>query len=351
MKRGAIVLAVLVAACKESPPAPAAMPSASASASASTATAGEGGAPDATAEVDASAEDAGDEEGGTSVTTKDGAPIPPHVKGAAWSIVRWDMSRGDIEDAFKKAGTAVEAKTDVKTGAERVTVKHGSWHGVVYFSAKKPTNIVVTGERLTKDAAAQVTAKMKERAGAPTSTTERLEVRWRKAGGAATTIVVANDGTVREEYVRDNGTGDVGFAKLKWGMAPADVQQDLTAAGYPSKVTKASGGLDPCSLPNAPPDCGKKKGPGESVTIAKGDLEGRASFGDKGLTQLEISAPSTDKGAARLAEIEKALGKPAYREKSTKTQHADDVAKIELEVKEKEPDGIFTVFETYRPKK
>ena len=350
MKRGAIVLAVLLAARKENPPAPPAMPSASASASAS-AVVPEAGAPDATAEVDASVDDAGEEESGTSVTTKDGAPIPPLAKGAAWSVVRWDMSRADIEDAFKKAGTAVDAKTDPKTGSERVTAKHGSWSGVVYFSAKKPTNIVVTGERLTKDAAAQVTAKMKERGGAPTSTTERLEVRWRKAGGAATTIVVANDGTVREEYVRDNGTGDVGFAKLKWGMAPADVVQALTAAGYPSKVTKASGGLDPCSLPNAPPDCAKKKGPAESVTIAKGDLEGRASFDQKGLTQLEISGPSTDKGAARLAEIEKSLGKPSSREKSTKTQHADDVAKIELEVKEKEPDGIFTVFETYRPKK
>jgi hypothetical protein len=245
----------------------------------------------------------------------------------------------------------VEGKVDPKTGVERVTAKHGSWSGVVYFSGKKPTSIVVTGERLTKDTAAQVTAKMKERGGAPAQTTERHEVRWRKAGAGTTTVVVANDGTVREEYVRDGGSGEVGFAKTKWGMTPADVQAALTATGHGAKITKQSGGIDACSLPNAPPDCEKTKGPPESVLIAKGDLEGKASFDSKGLTQIEVSAPSSDKGAARLSEMEKALGKPTSRERSTKTQHADDVAKIELEVKEKEPDGTFTVFESSRPKR
>lgn len=350
--RRALVVAILVTGCKGNAAAP--PPTASASSSASAVVEVEAGGPVATAERDAAtAHDgsAGEDEAGTAVTTKDGSPMPPLAKGAAWSIVRWDMSRADIEEAFKKAGVNVEAKNDAKTGAERLTVRHGSWNGVVYFTAKKPGNIVVTGERLTKEAAAQVSAKMKERGGAPTQTMERLEVRWRKAGAGVTTVVVANDGTVREEYVRDGGSGDVGFAKLTWGMPPAAVQQALTAAGYGAKVTKQGGGIDPCTLPNPPPDCDKKKGPPELVVITKGDVEGKASFDAKGLSQLELSGPSSDKGVARLGELEKSLGKPSSRERSTKTQHADDVAKIELEVKEKEPDGICTVFETYRPKK
>lgn len=144
--RGALVLAVVVVtACKGTAPSPPPVPSASASASGSASTGGSAsasasapvevdGGPIANAEVDAAAEEAG-EEGGTAVTTKDGSSIPPLAKGAAWSIVRWDMSRSEIEDAFRKAGTAVEAKTDAKTGAERVTARHGSWNGVVYFSA------------------------------------------------------------------------------------------------------------------------------------------------------------------------------------------------------------------------
>jgi hypothetical protein len=348
--RGAFVLAIAVTACKGNAPAPPPMPSGSASASASAAAVETEAGPVAAAEVDAATEDAG-EEGGTAVTAKDGSPIPPLAKGAAWSIVRWDMSRADIEDAFKKAGTAVEGKTDAKTGSERVTVRHGAWNGVVYFSAKKPTSIVVTGEHLSKDTAGKVRGKVEERAGAPTQTMDRHEVRWRKAGAGTTTVVVANDGTVREEYVRDGGAGEVGFAKLTWGMAPAAVKDALVAAGYGARITTQSGGLDPCSLPNAPPGCERTKAPPESVVVTKGDREGKASFDQKGLTQIEMSGPSTDKGAAILAAVEKTLGKPSSREKSTKTQHADDVAKIELEVKEKEPEGTFTVFESYRPKR
>jgi hypothetical protein len=351
MRRG-IVIAIVIAGCKGSAPAPPPTPSASASAAASGIVDVEAGGPVASAEGDASvADEAGGDDAGTAVAGKDGSPMPPLAKGAAWSIVRWDMSRADVEDAFKKAGVNVEGKNDAKTGAERVTVRHGPWSGVVYFSAKKPTNIVVTGERLTKEAASQVGAKMKERGGAPAQTMDRLEVRWRKAGGGATTVVVANDGTVREEYVREGATGNVGLATLTWGMAPAAAQQALVASGYAARPTKSSGGLDPCTLPNAPPDCDKKKGPAESLVITKGDASGKASFDAKGLTQLELSGSSTDKGVARLAELEKSLGKPTTRERSTKTQHADDVAKIELEVKAREPEGTFTVFENYRPRK
>lgn len=349
--RGAVVLALAAVACKGNAPAPPPVPSASASAAADTdaaATSATADAQSASAEVDASTDG---ETGAAVPAAKDGGPMPPLAKGAAWSIVRWDMSRADVVSAFEKAGVNVEAKTDVKTGTERVTAKHGAWNGVVYFSGKKPTNIVVTGERLTKDAAAQVTAKMKERGGAPTQTMDRLEVRWRRAGAGSTTAIVANDGTVREEYVRDGGSGDVGLAKLTWGMAPDAVQKALAAAGYGAKMTTVTGGIDPCAIRNAPPDCEKKKGPAESVVINKGDVEGRASFDPKGLAQIELHGPTSDKGAARLGELEKTLGKPTSRERSTKTQHADDVAKIELEVKEKDPEGTFTVFESYRPKK
>src|SRR5262249_19329698 len=161
----------------------------------------------------------------------------------------------------------------------------------------------------------------------------RTEVRWKKAGAGVTTLVVANDGTVREEYVRDNGAGDVGFAKLTWGMPVVAVVQALNAAGLVARASKDATGLDPRTHPNPPPGCTKRKEPPETVTIVKGDREGKASFDAKGLTQVEISGPSTDKGAARMAEMEKALGKPASRESSTRTYHADDVAKIELEVK------------------
>lgn len=57
-----------------------------------------------------------------------------------------------------------------------------------------------------------------------------------------------------------------------------------------------------------------------------------------------------DKGVARRAELEKALGPPTSGETSVKAIYADDVAKIELEVKEKAADGSFTIHETYRPK-
>jgi hypothetical protein len=350
--RRVIVTAIAIAGCKGSAPAPPPIPSASASAGAGVEAEAGGPVAAGTGESDASvAGDAGLDEAGTAIAGKDGSPMPPLAKGAAWSIVRWDMARADIEDAFRKAGVNVEGKNDAKTGAERVTVRHGPWSGVVYFSAKKPTNIVVTGERPTKEAASQVGAKMKERGGAPAQTMDRLEVRWRKAGGGATTVVVANDGTVREEYMREGATGNVGLATLTWGMAPAAAQQALVASGYAARLTKSSGGLDPCTLPNAPPDCDKKKGPAESLVITKGDASGKSSFDANGLTQIELSGSSTDKGVARLAELERSLGKPTTRERSTKTQHADDVAKIELEVKERDPEGTFTVFENYRPKK
>lgn len=354
----ALVFAIVAVGCKGNapPPPPVPSPSATAVVAESDASPAMADAQVASSDVDASndggGDDGGSEHGGSAMTAaKDGSPMPPLEKGAAWSIVRWDMSRSAVEDAFRKVGVNVEAKTDPKTGTERVTARHGSWSGVVYFSGKKPTSIVVTGERLTKEAATQVAAKMKVRGGAPSQTMDRLEVRWRKSGAGTTTVVVANDGTVREEYVRDAGAGDVGLAKLTWGMAPEAVQKALAAAGYGAKVTKQTGGIDPCSMRNAPPDCEKTKGPAEAVVITKGDVEGKASFDPKGLVQIELSGPSSDKGAARLADLEKALGKATSRERSTKTQHADDVAKIELEVKEKEPEGTFTVFESYRPKK
>lgn len=136
------------------------------------------------------------------------------MAGAAWSVVRWDMSGADVEAAFDKAGLEAETKNDVKTGAERLAVKHGAWNAMIYFTAKKPGQLVVTGERLAKDAAVAVAAKMKQRAGAPTQTVERTEQRWRKAGAGATTFVIGSDGTTREEYVRDGASGTVNFAKL-----------------------------------------------------------------------------------------------------------------------------------------
>lgn len=347
---------LLLFACKSNtpeatPPQPGASASASASASSSASVAG---AALVMNDVDASASDASVDEGGTAMASTDnGSALPPLAKGAAWSVVRWDMSPGDVEAAFAKAGVKAEAKNDVKTGAMRTAVKGGAWSAVIYFTNKKPEQIVVTGSSLSKDAAAAVTAKMKERAGAPTQTTERIEARWRKVTAApgATSIVVANDGTVREEYVKDGAAGNVGFAKLTWGMTPDATKQALVAAGYVANVTKNAGGIDPCALPNAPPDCAKRKGPPDVVTIVQGDREGKASFDDKGLTQVEISGATSDKGAARLAEIEKALGKPTSRTHATKTSHADDVAKIDLDVEEKQPEGTFTVHETYRPKK
>jgi hypothetical protein len=339
---GAVV--VVVVACKPSAtaPSPASASDADTSADASVSDAAVG-----ETATDAATED----EGGAAAAADTGSPPPPLAKGAAWSVVRWDMARADAAAAFEKAGVKAENKNDPKTGAERLSVKYGPWHAVVYFRAKKPDSIVVIGERLSKDAAAAEATKMTQRAGAPSQTTRRLELRWRKKGAGATTFVVANDGGLREEYVRDGATGDVAFAKLTWGMTAAAAQQALSAAGYVANVTKPSAvGLDPCSLPNAPPDCVKKAAQ-PSVAFTKGDTEGTVSFDDKGLSQVVVTSSSTDGGAARKAELTKALGDPTTVESSTKMQYADDVAKIEVETTEHQPANTFSVIETFRPKK
>jgi hypothetical protein len=297
--------------------------------------------------------DAGDEDAGEAAIAhgvSDGKPLPPLAAGAVWSVVRWDMTRAQIEEAFTKAGTTPRAR-----GAS-LAVKGGGWEGTVSFSANKPIQIDVVGGGLSKEAAASVTAKMRERGGAPARTSARIEERWKKPGAGTVTLVAAgSDGawTTREEYVRDGGAGAVGFAPLTWGMAPAAAEQGLTGSGWSAHVVKASAaGVDPCSMPDAPPDCAKKAA-AKSVVFTKGEREGTASFAEAGLVQVVVSGPVADEAAAlgRGKEIEAALGKAKSIERSTKTQHADASSKIELEVRERQPDGTFTVLETYRPKK
>lgn len=356
------VAAVAVLAYKSSaPPAttesdaasPAPTASASAATAATLAAAVDAGA---VAELVDAGEDGGEDAAVAATAVAEGKAFPPLAKGAAWSVVRWDMSREDVEQAFRSAGVAVAPANDKKTGEGRLALKHGAWDATVYFTAKKPSQIVVTGTSLSKDAAAAVGAKMRERGGAPSRTTERDEHRWKKAGAGTVTFVAAGGDaswTTREEYVRDGGAGAVGFAQLTWGMAPAAAEQALTAAGWSAHVTKAmNAGLDPCSMPNAPPECAKKAA-AQSVVFTKGEQEGTASFGAGGLVQVVVSGPVADKAAAlaRAREIEGALGKAKSVEVSTKTQHEDAAAKIDLEVREREPEATFTVLETYRPKK
>ncbi len=297
--------------------------------------------------IDASEEDAGE---AIAHGASDAKPLPPLAGGAVWSVVRWDMTRAQIEEAFAKAGTTPRARSAT------LVVKGGGWEGTVSFAANKPIQIDVVGSGLSKEAAASVTAKMRERGGAPARTTERLEERWKKAGAGTVTFVAAGSDsawTTREEYVRDGGAGAVGFAPLTWGMAAAAAEQGLAGAGWSAHVVKATAaGVDPCSMPDAPPDCAKKAA-AKSVVFTKGEREGTASFADAGLVQVVVSGPVANEAAAlaRAKEIEGALGKAKSIERSTKTQHEDAACRIELEVREREPEGAFTVVETYRPKK
>jgi len=116
-------------------------------------------------------------------------------------------------------------------------------------------------------------------------------------------------------------------------MSTQEVVGQLTAAKYVARVVKASAGH------------------GETVSFTKGDAEGIASFNQFGLRQLEISGPTADTGAARVKELETALGKEASLEVSTKTEHVDQsrMTSIDVEVTEGRAGGGFTVVETYRP--
>lgn len=336
-------LVVLIAGCKGSTPeTPAPQASASTSPSASAAP---------SASVATIADEAGTEDAAVddpAVATGNNKAFPPLAKDAAWSVVRWNMTSAEVIAAFKDAGVLASPANDRKTGAERVSVKSNGWDATIYFAAGKPNQIVVIGSNLGKDQAAKAVAKISER-GPATTTTERTEQRWKKSG--TVTVVVSGDGSMREEYVRD-GTpagGNVGLAKLTWGMAPAAVQSALQAAGYTARITKGGGGVDPCSMPNAPPDCGKKAAT-PSIAITKGDQEGTASFDDKGLTQVVLSGTSADKGAARTKELEAQLGKPASSETSTKTFRVDTARATGIDLEVKEHEGGSTVLATYRPK-
>jgi len=336
-------LLVFLAGCKGSTPE---APPPQASASAEVPSASASVTPPASAAVadDAGPEDAAADE---AVTTSNKA-FPPLAKDAAWSVVRWNMTSAEVVSAFKDAGVVASPANDRKTGAERVSVKSNGWDATIYFSAGKPNQIVVIGSNVSKDQAAKAVAKIAER-GAATTTTERTEHRWKKSG--TVTVVVTSDGSMREEYVRD-GTpagGNVGLAKLTWGMAPAAVQTALQAAGYTARITKGGGGVDPCSMPNAPPDCGKKSAT-PSIAITKGDQEGTASFDDKGLTQVVLSGTSADKGAGRTKDLEAQLGKPASIETATKTYRVDTAHATGIDLEVKEHEGSSTILATYRPK-
>lgn len=361
-KKPAVALGVVIAAFAAAvaykstvggPAAPAAPPDASAVAVASassSATAAEDAAIVATTLPDASDDDDAGEAAIAHGASDGGKALPPLASGAAWSVVRWDMTAPQIEDAFRVAGVTPRA------GKSSIAVKGGGWDATIFLTANKASQIAVTGSKLSKDAAASVAAKMRERGGAPSRTSERIETRWKRAGGGAVTIVGASEGsawTLREEYVKGGASGAVGFAELAWGMSAAATAQALTTAGWSAHATKASAaGLDPCSMPNAPPDCAKKAA-AQSVVFTKGEAEGTASIGEAGLVQVVVSGPASDKAAAiaRAKAVEGALGKPSSIETSTKTQHEDAVARIELDVRERQPEGTFTVVETYRPKR
>jgi hypothetical protein len=286
----------------------------------------------------------------------DGQIFPPLAADAAWSVVRWSMSAADVEVALIEAGFVVADATDAKTGTKRLRAKRGPWEATIEFGAKSAEQIVVTTTNVSKEAAHAVVAKMSERAPA-TKTSSHGERRWKKDGGAVASFVTYVDGaaaTMREEHVRESSPGGgLGFAGLRWGMSTQEVVGQLTAAGYVAHVVKASApGLVMCAAPDPPPDCAKKSHP-ETVPFNKGDVEGTASFNQFGLRHVEISGPTVDSGVARTKELEASLGKAASFEASTKTQHGDHgrMTWIEVEVTERQPGGVFTVVEIYRPKK
>lgn len=270
-------------------------------------------------------------------STPDGQSVPPLAPYAAWSAVRWGMARAEVGASLKEAGFTVDDAAETTPAAQRLRAKSGPREVTIDFGASGPRQIVVTAASVSKEDAEAAVAKIKARAAA-TSTVERSERRWKLEGDAVVSLGTEVDGnktTLREEHVRERAPGGaVGFAKLRWGMSTAEVVGYVTAAGYAAHVVKGNAS------------------DADTVTFTKADAEGTASFNQFGLRRIEIASPTGDGGAARAKELETLFGKAAATSVSTKTQHVDHgrMTAIEVEVKESQPSGGFTVIETYRPK-
>lgn len=270
-------------------------------------------------------------------TLADGESVTSLAPYAAWTVVRWGMSRAEVGASLREAGFTVDDAAETTPAAQRLRAKSGPRDVTIDFGAMGPSQIVVTAASLSKEEAEAAVAKIKARAPA-TSTVERAERRWKMEGDAVVSLGTEVEGsrsTLREEHVRERAPGGaVGFAKLRWGMSTAEVVGYVTAAGYAAQVVKGAAG------------------DADTVTFTKGDAEGTASFNQFGLRRVEIAGPTGDGGAARAKELETLFGKAAATSVSTKTQHVDHgrMTAIEVEVKENQPSGGFTVIETYRPK-
>lgn len=244
-----------------------------------------------------------------------------------WMGVTWDSSYADAVRALENAGLKVDLISS-RGDLRELRIEGAGFRAEMNFVRDRPTSIVLTRESVSHQRAAAIADEMKERWGAPRSTSRTIKWRWDRPDASSVFLDVSGGDYLREEVHRGDAiTGEIGFATLSWEMSSADVQSALATAGYDVYVEDDSA----------------------RVTFADlDDREGEVIFGDEAIGAVNTWGPLTGEDDTRAKELEGALGTPAKHETMNGITWRVDDTNVELLTIEDVLTRRIEVIERYR---
>lgn len=251
-----------------------------------------------------------------------------------WNDVHWDSSQANVVRVLEGKGLTVESRPLGAVMGE-VDATGAGMSVRISFSHDRPDHIAVTHEPRSKEAAAAILATLMEQSAAASDSSSETLWRWDHEDTDAVILTITDDGRhFKEDYLRGNTSGTVGFASLAWSMSALDATAALTVAGFDATVHGRNvsfsdeddeNGLDP-------------------------EVSGEVVFGDEGMFSVELWGPSTDAGAARANALEERLGAPTRHEITTQMEVVAEAAIISVARVEDVLTGNVEVRAGYRKK-
>lgn len=251
-----------------------------------------------------------------------------------WNDVHWDSSQADVVRVLEGKGLTVDSRPLGAVMGE-VDATGAGMSAMISFSHDRPDHIAVTHEPRSKEAAAAILATLTGQSAEAPHSSSKILWRWDHDDTDAVILTITDDGRhFKEDYLRGDTSGSVGFASLAWTMSALEAAAALTVAGFDATVHGRNvsfsdeddeNGLDP-------------------------EVSGEVLFGEEGMCSVELWGSSTDAGAARAKAIEERLGAPTRHEITTVTKVVAEAAIIDVARVEDVLTGNVEVRAGYRKK-
>jgi hypothetical protein len=280
-----------------------------------------------------------------SVSTKDN-PFPLASPSNAWFVLTWSMDATAAERALKGAGFADVSEGRGPTGFKGMVIvaKQADWSiQVNYVPGPDMKKIRVDRRDAPADVVKAMEAQLDKRFGAKGKVGRTVSHDWaQEAEGRVTGRLVINESVLVIESWRrgKRGPGPAGVMGLSWGAPVAQIRAALAKDGFDVKDEREE-------LGDAGPDPMRRP----ALVAKKANVTVRLVFDERassGLTSVTVDTTYADEGAgrARLAELERALGKPSGVRSSRNVSWTSEATDASLSVRD-DASGRVMASETY----